>query len=633
MTKRNTQKALLLSLLSLLLCFSMLVGTTFAWFTDSVTSGMNKIVAGNLDVDVFYGNPAQKQSVEGVSTLFNDVTLWEPGAVSYENLTVANLGTLALKYRMSVSFGNANSVLVDGQPVYNLPQILKVGLVPGGIEDGLTREEVVDTVTSWTAMESFEIEGSLLANTNDETLGVVIWWEPTDEDNNWNLNNGKVTDDGLEYLHVDLGITLAATQFTQESDSFDNKYDEAATYPMVAGGTIEPGNIDELVLSAGRITVTVPGGSPAGTYKLSVESLSLNVDSNDNAVLDTNFAVLKDGVPTDGINYKVDIQLHVMSKDIDVTHKGEDVPNASYDPFTGVVSFTTDSFSPFAVEYSIFGREVRLDAENKKIFHGFFSKGVNPWTLDASLKEEGGAYMVVSYGPENDKIYSVSERATTFFFGATAGTHTIDNGEEITATVANGQLWSKISGLQNNAHSTVYLLPGTYNEATTIYVYSSMDIIGLGARDSVNVVKAAGASKSNRHLFNCTGTKADYIQVSIRNMHLDATEKNAANQDNAAVQSIRKSKVKCYDLTITKGTGLDAIAFYVNGNNAVDGVKYPAYLYAKNCTLNTTRTFGVVSTAGTYKFWHNNLTYGGTLYTTNNTSTKNCVLDPDSWDW
>ena len=54
MNKKSTKRSLLLSALSLVLCLSMLVGTTFAWFTDSVTSGKNRIVAGNLDVELEY---------------------------------------------------------------------------------------------------------------------------------------------------------------------------------------------------------------------------------------------------------------------------------------------------------------------------------------------------------------------------------------------------------------------------------------------------------------------------------------------------------------------------------------------------------------------------------------------------
>ena len=78
---------------------------------------------------------------------------------------------------------------------------------------------------------------------------------------------------------------------------------------------------------------------------------------------------------------------------------------------------------------------------------------------------------------------------------------------------------------------------------------------------------------------------------------------------------------------------MSAVAFYVNGNNAVDGVKYTAYLYAENCSLNTTKTFGVVSTSSPYKFYHTGLTYGETDYTNNSGSIKNIYMDSNDWDW
>ena len=88
MTKqKSTKRALLLSALSLLMCVSMLIGSTFAWFTDSVTSGINKIVAGNLDVELYHSDKAATDEQVGDTTkLFDDVTLWEPGAMVWEKL-------------------------------------------------------------------------------------------------------------------------------------------------------------------------------------------------------------------------------------------------------------------------------------------------------------------------------------------------------------------------------------------------------------------------------------------------------------------------------------------------------------------------------------------------------------------
>ena len=83
MTNKSTKKALLLSALSMLLCVAMLVGTTFAWFTDAVTSGKNKIVAGNLDIELEYTkDPSDADSwatVKDATDLLNKDALWEPG--------------------------------------------------------------------------------------------------------------------------------------------------------------------------------------------------------------------------------------------------------------------------------------------------------------------------------------------------------------------------------------------------------------------------------------------------------------------------------------------------------------------------------------------------------------------------
>ena len=219
MTKRTTKNALLMSILSLILCMSMLVSTTFAWFTDEVTSGVNKIVAGNLDVEVYYGDPTNKVSIQGNETLFNDVTLWEPGAVAYENLTVVNEGNLALKYQLSVNFTNENTV--GG---YGLSQVLKVAVVENGFNG--TREEAM--ALNGAILADFALTDEL-AEDEAKTYGIVIWWAPSEADNNWNVNNGKTTSDG-QPLHIDLGVKLVATQLAAEEDAFDKYYDGATPW-------------------------------------------------------------------------------------------------------------------------------------------------------------------------------------------------------------------------------------------------------------------------------------------------------------------------------------------------------------------------------------------------------------------
>ena len=85
--KKVSRRALFTSVISLILCCAMLMGTTFAWFTDSVTSGLNTINSGNLDVELMAGD----KKVDANTKLFDNVVLWEPGMVVYENLSSLKL--------------------------------------------------------------------------------------------------------------------------------------------------------------------------------------------------------------------------------------------------------------------------------------------------------------------------------------------------------------------------------------------------------------------------------------------------------------------------------------------------------------------------------------------------------------
>ena len=49
---KNTKRALTASILSMIVCCAMLIGSTFAWFTDNASTGVNLIQAGTLDVEL-----------------------------------------------------------------------------------------------------------------------------------------------------------------------------------------------------------------------------------------------------------------------------------------------------------------------------------------------------------------------------------------------------------------------------------------------------------------------------------------------------------------------------------------------------------------------------------------------------
>ena len=228
---KSTKKSLLLSTLSLVLCFAMLLGTTYAWFTDEVTSGVNQIKAGNLDVELYHSTSAtvtadENSKVKSDTKLFNNITKWEPGMIAYENFTVKNVGNLALKYQLGLTIGDKNATTAG----HSLDEVLKATIVPGGFSGNRTAAQAL---TGYTTLENFSVsgDGALLPG-GSQTFAVVIYWQPTDHDNDYNLNNDKTavtsTNFGSDVLGIELGVKLFATQLEYEKDSFDEHYDGSA---------------------------------------------------------------------------------------------------------------------------------------------------------------------------------------------------------------------------------------------------------------------------------------------------------------------------------------------------------------------------------------------------------------------
>ena len=111
-TAKTSKRALLCSVLSIALCLSMLIGTTFAWFTDTASTAVNKIQSGKLDVALEMSTDGVNwESAEGKTLTFRtkdnraaDKILWEPGC-RYElpELRIVNKGNLALKYKVIIN--------------------------------------------------------------------------------------------------------------------------------------------------------------------------------------------------------------------------------------------------------------------------------------------------------------------------------------------------------------------------------------------------------------------------------------------------------------------------------------------------------------------------------------------------
>ena len=253
-SKKTTRRALLTSMLSLLICVSMLVGSTFAWFTDSVTSANNIIKSGNLDVELYYQVEGQTDwtKVTENTNIFKENALWEPGHTEVVKLKVVNEGTLALKYQLGVNVASeTGSTNKDGK-AFKLSDYIKFGIVDGA--QTYTREQAVAAVdASATALNrAYNSEVTTLlaetaTNTDNEDIITMVVYMPTTVGNEANYAKDAAVPT------IKLGINLYATQVENESDSFGPTYDKGAAWD----GVVPDQMPDTLVVDGDTQTVHV----------------------------------------------------------------------------------------------------------------------------------------------------------------------------------------------------------------------------------------------------------------------------------------------------------------------------------------------------------------------------------------
>ena len=257
---KKRKLSLLHSIIALLLCASMLVGTTFAWFTDGVTSGKNRIVAGNLDVELEYMDAKGNwHPVEEDTNVFAENTLWEPGHTEVVYLRVSNKGSLALKYQLGVNIAaEAGSVNMDGKNF-----VLSDYIEFAAVKDQKTL--FADRAAARLAAKDPKIlstgytqDGTIEKGAEAHYVAFVVYM-PEEVGNDANYRTGE------QPPRIDLGISLLATQATAESDSFGSDYDYAAGFPQVD------------LPDGGKTDVTVDNGTTAGAVTISGNAVSADV--------------------------------------------------------------------------------------------------------------------------------------------------------------------------------------------------------------------------------------------------------------------------------------------------------------------------------------------------------------------
>ena len=207
-SSKSTKRALISGALAILMCAAMLIGTTFAWFTDTASTGVNKIVAGNLDIELqMKGNDGKWVNAEGKILPFlvkgeipaeGTQILWEPGCTYYvPQIRVLNKGNLAVKFEYI-----PEALGVTGKLAEVLELVFKTPVDANG-------EEV---------------------NIEPEVL------EPGEASPEWSFGYHMLESAGNEYQNATatgICVTVVATQATYEKDSIDDQYDKDAEYPIL----------------------------------------------------------------------------------------------------------------------------------------------------------------------------------------------------------------------------------------------------------------------------------------------------------------------------------------------------------------------------------------------------------------
>ena len=355
-TRNSTKSKLLSSVIALVLCVSMLIGATFAWFTDTASTGVNKIQAGNLDVQLL--DATTGNSIEGETLQFKkaagatqgEQVLWEPGC-TYElpAFKVKNNGSLNLKYKIVISGIKGSAKLNEA-----IEWTMTDGGTPVNINDG-AEVSLAPNATSGNII----IKGHMKENAGNEYQGLSI--------------------DGI-------AITVYATQKDAEFDSFNNSYDAGATYPveiipavnagMTATATNDDGkvttysyaNSDNTMKATFKPTTAAAATAPAPKIVMEQTSTTAGNVTIDSATQDaiaydislkdaTTGAVLsnsgvtsftlKVGTGLTGVTvYHNNTALTQVANAADLA-----VDKFHYNSAEGAVTFITSSFSPFTIVF------------------------------------------------------------------------------------------------------------------------------------------------------------------------------------------------------------------------------------------------------------------------------------------
>ena len=262
----SAKRSFIMSLTSLIFCVAMLLGTTFAWFSETISSGINTIKSGNLDVELEYAKVKDGvlQDFAPVTVSTNDIfdpnALWEPGRVEVVYLKISNLGTLDLKYQLGINvYEEIAGKNVKGEE-FKLSDYLVFKVIDvedansGDITPYTDRKAVAAAAGTEMGLATYNSGTTALEDGAVDYVAVIVYM-PETVGNEANYRGDAVPT-------IKLGVNLVATQVEAENDSFGNDYDAGAYFTYVENAAELQSALEQEENVALANDIIVPAGEP-----------------------------------------------------------------------------------------------------------------------------------------------------------------------------------------------------------------------------------------------------------------------------------------------------------------------------------------------------------------------------------
>ena len=549
--KTVTKHALLASVLAMVLCVTMLVGTTFAWFTDTASANVNKIQSGNLKIEL---QNKEGKSLEGETLKWvakdgraQDAILWEPGCTyELEPFQVVNAGNLNLKYKIAISGIQGDAKL--------LKAITFTYKLADGTQYDLSAEKSLGVTADTKSSGLITISGHMDENAGNEYKNLSI--------------------EGI-------AITVYATQDNVESDSYGPDYDKDAngnpdhpewgdvkanvTETAVAGENTVLSNSDKTVTATVPANAVAEGTNLTLTVTPTTKPAAITVASDEGSkAYDVKITGLADGNTT-----PITVELFVGKglNGVKVYHAENTTEiGAEYDEETGYVTFTTTSFSPFTVVYDA---PAMISADGAYSYDlGDLEYG-GTWTM---LKDVSVATLTNFQEGEKTVLNLNGKTLTVTTSGASITSYvgygsalTIKNGTMKYPNVVGNPVWYGAFTVEKNSSMTI---------ENVVWETTGSGVFPCGENATLNVINSS--IKAQCYAIGTNAGKAENYGVVI-NIKGSTVTSSSSDGDNTALYVNVPCTLNIEDSTITA----DRQGMFVRGGTAT----------IENSTIRTTAKY------------------------------------------